>query len=96
MRLMNDKYAKAGKFYNEGDGVESAVEEVAGKSFKDFFQRYVAGTDEIPYDDFLGIAGLQLEPSPDHNAPPYTIAAIQHASERQSRIRDSILRGTTN
>jgi predicted metalloprotease with PDZ domain len=96
MRLMNDRYAKAGKFYNESDGVESAVEEVADRSFKDFFEHYVAGTDEVRYNDFLGLAGLQLEPSPERNSPPYAIIEIPHASERQLRIRDSILRGTTN
>ena len=61
MRKMNDEYAKAGKFYNESDGVESAVEEIAGKSYKEFFDRFVAGVDAIPYDDFLGFAGLQLK-----------------------------------
>ena len=61
LRRMNDEYAKRGKFYNDTAGVQSAVEEVAGRSFEDFFQHYVSGTDEIPYDRFLGAAGLELK-----------------------------------
>jgi predicted metalloprotease with PDZ domain len=69
LRRMNDEYAKAGKFYNDSDGVRAAVEEVSGKSFADFFSRYVSGTDDIPYNQFLSIAGLELKltstPMPD-------------------------------
>lgn len=61
LRRMNDRYAKGGKFYDESEGVERAVEEVAGKPYEDFFARYVAGTDAIPYDDFLGLAGLRVK-----------------------------------
>ena len=61
MRRMNDEYAKKGKYYDDSDGIRAVAEEVAGTSFEDFFQRYVAGTDEISYDKFLGSAGLELK-----------------------------------
>ena len=61
LRLMNHKYAQQGKYYDDSNGVRAAVEEVAGKSFEDFFRRYVSGTDEIPYQDFLPLAGLDLQ-----------------------------------
>ncbi len=61
LRRMNAEYAQPGKFYNDSEGIRSVVEEVAGKSFEDFFRRYVAGTDEIPYDAFLSAAGLELK-----------------------------------
>jgi len=61
MRRMNEEYAKKGKYYDDSDGIRAVAEEVAGTSFEDFFQRYVAGTDEIPYDKFLGSAGLELK-----------------------------------
>ena len=61
MRRMNDEYAKKGKYYDDSNGIRAVAEEVAGTSFEDFFQRYVAGTDEIPYDKFLGSAGLELK-----------------------------------
>jgi len=61
LRRMNEEYARPGKFYDESDGIRTVVEEVAGKSFEDFFRRYVAGVDEIHYDDFFSIAGLTLK-----------------------------------
>ena len=61
MRRMNDEYAKQHKFYNDSEGVRGAMEEVSGAGFEDFFRRYVAGVDEIPYDKFLGAAGLELK-----------------------------------
>ena len=61
MRRMNDDYAKKGTFYDDSDGIRAAAEEVSGTNLADFFQRYVAGTDEIPYDKFLASAGLELK-----------------------------------
>ncbi len=48
---------RKGRFYDDSNGIRSAVEEVAGKSFEDFFSRYVSGTVEIPYNDLLAAAG---------------------------------------
>ncbi|HYO62448.1 MAG TPA: hypothetical protein VER08_02210 [Pyrinomonadaceae bacterium] len=42
-------------------GFQKAVESVAGSDFSDFFRRYVAGTDELPYERALAYAGLRLE-----------------------------------
>jgi len=102
-RLMNAEYAQQGKFYNDDEGIRAAVEEVAGKSFQDFFRRYVGGTDEIPYDHFLGLAGLQVNRAAlDQKSlgaqlgTMYTITEIEHPSERQRRIREGMLRGTTD
>jgi predicted metalloprotease with PDZ domain len=61
MRAMNDQYAKQGRFYDDSAGVQAIAEQVAGVKFDDFFQRYVAGTDEIPYDKLLSPAGLELK-----------------------------------
>jgi predicted metalloprotease with PDZ domain len=61
MRRMNDDYAKQGKFYNDSEGIRAVVEEVSGKTFEEFFRRYVAGVDEIPYGTFLAAAGLELK-----------------------------------
>lgn len=61
LRLMNDEYAKKGKFYDESKGIREAVEQVAGTSYTDFFRKYVSGTDEIPYADFFAVAGLDVK-----------------------------------
>jgi len=60
MRTMNDNFAKKSRFYNDSADVEATVETVAGVSFKDFFAKYVSGTDELPYADTLAKAGLDL------------------------------------
>ena len=60
LRRMNEIYAKQGRFYDDSQGVQTTAEEVAGTKFNDFFLTYVAGTEEIPYDKFLGAAGLAL------------------------------------
>lgn len=97
MRLLNDEYAKRGKFYDDSDGIRRAVEEVSGKSFKDFFGRYVSGTQEIPYNDFLGLAGLALQPgSHESSVPRYSIVELPQSTDRQRRIREGLLHGTTN
>jgi predicted metalloprotease with PDZ domain len=61
MRSMNDLYAKQGRFYDDSTGVKVVAENVAGVKFDDFFARYVAGTDEIPYGKLLAPAGLELK-----------------------------------
>ncbi len=62
MRAMDQDYAHRGKFYDDSAGVEREVVRVSGRSFEDFFAKYVAGTAEIPYNDFLRVAGLQANP----------------------------------
>jgi predicted metalloprotease with PDZ domain len=60
MRSLDENFAKKGRFYNDSADIEATAESVAGVSFKDFFTRYVAGTDELPYMETLAKAGLSL------------------------------------
>ena len=57
---MNQQYAKQGKFFPESEGVRASAEMLTGASLHDFFQRYVAGTEELPYDELFATAGLRL------------------------------------
>lgn len=59
-QYMNRTYAKQGKTFPDSRGVETAAEEVAGGDFSPFFEKYVAGTAPIPYDDFFRTVGLRL------------------------------------
>jgi len=75
MRALNEKYAKAGRFYNESDGLREVMEEVIRKKtpgadagLSDFFTRYVSGSDEIPYSDFFARAGWTLRDTSQHRA----------------------------
>ncbi|MGH9740125.1 MAG: hypothetical protein ACRD4X_16315 [Candidatus Acidiferrales bacterium] len=96
MRRMNDEYAKAGRYYDDSEGVLRVVNEVSGKDFGDFFRRYVSGTDEIPYNEFLSVAGLRVNLNAASDGDPVaTIEEVPHSSARQRRIREGLLRGVT-
>ncbi len=60
LRAMNKDFAKQGKTYRDSLDVRLTVERVAGGSFEEFFQKYVAGTEPFPYHEVLGLAGLEL------------------------------------
>lgn len=61
MRALNERFAKRGRFYNDSADIRAVAEDVCACPLGDFFTRYVAGTDEIPYADLLGLAGLRLK-----------------------------------
>jgi predicted metalloprotease with PDZ domain len=61
MRALNDQYAKQGRFYRDSAGIRAVAEQVCTCQLGDFFARYVSGTDEIPYADFLLKAGWLLK-----------------------------------
>jgi predicted metalloprotease with PDZ domain len=63
LRSMNRDFAKQGKFYRDSLDVRLEVEKVAGGSFEEFFQKYVAGTELFPYEQILALAGLELRAS---------------------------------
>ncbi|HWR37150.1 MAG TPA: PDZ domain-containing protein [Clostridia bacterium] len=57
---MNANYAKRGIFFDDSVGVQKAAESVTGASFQGFFSHYVAGTQELPYDELFRSVGLKL------------------------------------
>ncbi len=57
---MNEHYAKQGKFFPDSAGVREAAEAVGGGNLQSFFEKYVAGTAEPPWDDFFRTVGLQV------------------------------------
>ena len=60
LRWMNRNYAQKGNFFPDSDGVQHAAETVSHISLEWFFQKYVAGTEEIPWDEFFKTVGLHL------------------------------------
>jgi predicted metalloprotease with PDZ domain len=71
MRLLWERYYAQGQGYPE-DGFQSAAEEVTGRSLAEFFSRYVAGTEELPYDEVLGIVGLSATQVANEEDPAAT------------------------
>jgi len=57
---MNQNYAKQGKFFPDSEGVREAAEAVSHSDLRWFFEKYVAGTEEIPWNDFFHSVGLRL------------------------------------
>jgi predicted metalloprotease with PDZ domain len=60
LRAMNENFAKAGKAYRDSQDIRATAEKVAGGSLEEFFARYVAGTDALPYQETFALAGLEL------------------------------------
>lgn len=64
LRYLFVTYPMTGPGIPEQEGYLAAVEAVAGEAdgfYRDFFTRYIAGTDELVYDPVLAYVGLQLE-----------------------------------
>jgi predicted metalloprotease with PDZ domain len=61
MRKMNEDFAEKGKTYRDSLDVRLTAEEIAGGSFEEFFQKYIANAEPLPYASVLAKAGLQLQ-----------------------------------
>ena len=57
---MNQEYARQNRFFADSEGVRRAAEAITGADFAPFFRAYVAGVEEIPYDQFFAAVGLKL------------------------------------
>jgi predicted metalloprotease with PDZ domain len=62
LQWMNEHYAKHNLNFDDSNGVRAAAEAVTHSDLGAFFSKYVAGTDEVPWDDFLRTVGLRAEP----------------------------------
>lgn len=76
MREMFERFPLDGPGYTPDDLV-ATVEALTGSDFDAFFERYVRGTAVLPFEDALGVIGLELAPAarsrddadePDHKA----------------------------
>ena len=76
-------YYLQGRGYTEND-VEQAVVQAAGAPMSDWFNRYVAGTEDLNFDEALGWAGLRLVRA---EAGPWRIEEMAGATAAQIRVR---------
>lgn len=74
LRWMNQNYAKKGLYFPDSEGVRHAAESVGHTNLEWFFRKYVAGTEEIPWDDFFGTVGLRLVQRINSTAAPGFLA----------------------
>lgn len=61
LRSMNEEFGKHSQGYRDSLDVRLTAEKVSGSSFEDFFHKYVAGAEPLPYQQVLGLAGLKLK-----------------------------------
>jgi predicted metalloprotease with PDZ domain len=59
-QYMNGRYAQQGSYFEDSEGVRRALEALTGSDFRDFFTRYISGTEELPYDQSFAYVGLAL------------------------------------
>jgi predicted metalloprotease with PDZ domain len=78
MRTLFENYYKQRRGYTNED-IEKLASDVAGRSFKDFFNRYVNGTEELDYNASFKHAGLQLVDG--------KITDLENITEAQRAIR---------
>jgi predicted metalloprotease with PDZ domain len=68
LRGMNEVFAASGKTYRDSLDIQLMAEKLAGVSFEDFFRRYIAGAEPLPYRTTLALAGLELRET-EHKRP---------------------------
>jgi predicted metalloprotease with PDZ domain len=92
MRFMYHQFyqAPAATYYGPGRGFEEkdvveALNSITGSDFAPFFERYVTGTDALPYQETLARGGLQLLTGTPPNGTPELGVLIQPES-RGTRI----------
>ena len=72
---MNANYAKKGRYFDDSNGVREAAEALSHADMNEFFSKYVAGTQEIPWNDFFRYVGLHVETSSVTIADPGFVAS---------------------
>jgi len=103
LQWMNQNYAKKARYFDDSNGVREAAEAVAHTDLGWFFTKYVAGTEEIPWDDFLRSSGLRVAavsssiPDPGFSASrnfdgPMSVGALTAGSDAE---RAGLLVGDT-
>ena len=78
LRGLNTDFARQGKAYRDSLDVRLEAEKVAGGSFEEFFQNYVAAAEPLPYQQILRLAGLEMRTT-EHKR-----AVLGFSAERES------------
>jgi predicted metalloprotease with PDZ domain len=88
-------YYLPGRGYTEQD-VEAAVSQAAGADLHDWFERYVAGVEELPFEETLARAGLTIVTRQTGTDREYAVEEVPNPTPEQLRLREGWLAGTTS
>jgi predicted metalloprotease with PDZ domain len=91
MRKLNNDFARQHRFYTAAD-LRATIKEVAPayREFESFERDYIAGTQELEYDRFLGYAGLTLLRQTRDRAEPGFLAVQSFAGPIQVESVDPV------
>lgn len=67
MKEMYERFPLSGGGFTPTD-LQKTIEELAGHSFEDFFNRFIRGTEELGFESALHVVGLELYLKPNHAA----------------------------
>ncbi|HYG79841.1 MAG TPA: PDZ domain-containing protein [Pyrinomonadaceae bacterium] len=59
MRALYANYYKKGRGFTTSD-LKATIKQITKKDYQPFFEKYVGGTEPLPYEEVLGYAGLSL------------------------------------
>ena len=91
---LNQHYAHEGRPFPDSDGVRQAAEAVTHADFGAFFEKYVAGADEIPWDDFFKTIGFRLERKPGREGQfDFELKDVDNITPQQKARRAAWLKG---
>jgi predicted metalloprotease with PDZ domain len=88
-------YYLQGRGYTEMD-VERAVSEAAGVDLHAWFDRFVGGTDELPFAASLAVVGMRVTTKGEGADMTYVVDEDPAATPAQVALRDQWLAGTTS
>lgn len=83
MRDLDRTFGSTGRAY-ENDQLIDSINRVAGSDYSDFYAKYVRGTEELPLNDFLSFAGLELVRVED---PPTADLGIEVQRTQENLVR---------
>lgn len=84
-------YYAQGRGYTELD-VERAASDVIGRELHPWFDQYVGGVDDLPWDDLLKLVGLTLTRPAAGATGRWTIAESPDATAEQVKLREAWLK----
>ena len=79
MRALYDAAYKNNRGFTSDEWWSAVTQAARGKSFADFYERYIDGREAFPYDRVLPLAGLRLANDTAH-VPQLGIASLQDSS----------------
>ncbi|MEB3337230.1 MAG: M61 family metallopeptidase [Leptolyngbyaceae bacterium] len=63
--------------------LQGVIEAIADTDLTDFFQRYIDGTEELPFDQYLAPFGLQIKGEVTEDQPPYLGCTVKTENGRE-------------